>query len=143
MCPGECSVATTSSDPSSETATSPVCAMLGSTITESTSTGVGPLTSQIMIALPRAPSRVPHVDVYAVFPRTDSSALNRAAYVPWPVTRIAVVPMTGRPVVGAPFVATHDGSRRGPEESPHAAARTEATVVASTDRRYDVRSGMK
>jgi hypothetical protein len=63
MLPGESSVATTSSDPSSETATSPVVAMFGCTITESTSVGVVPLTSQIMIALPCAPLRVRHVDV--------------------------------------------------------------------------------
>jgi hypothetical protein len=63
MLPGDSSVATTSSDPSSETARSPVVATFGWTITESTSVGVGPLTSQIMIALPRAPLRLLHVDV--------------------------------------------------------------------------------
>jgi hypothetical protein len=63
MLPGAYSVATTSSVPSSDTATSPVVVMFGSTITESTTCGVVPLTSQIMIALPRTVPRFPHDDV--------------------------------------------------------------------------------
>src|SRR5918992_395976 len=76
-------------------------------------------------------------------PRTDSSAVNRPVYSPCPVTRIALVPLTGCPSTGAPVAATHDGSRRGPAVSPQAVARTEAIVVVRAARRWDTQRGMR
>src|SRR5690606_28363756 len=72
--PGASSVATTSSVPSSEIWTSPVV-VAPSMISESTSTGASPDTSQIFTALPTTPPRLPHVVVYAQPSRAATSAV--------------------------------------------------------------------
>src|SRR2546425_119163 len=72
------SVATTSSMPSSDTATSPVICTPEPASSESRSTGTLPLTSQTRTWLPGlVASDVDHVVVYATVPRTLNSAVNR------------------------------------------------------------------
>src|SRR5687768_10457845 len=79
------SIATTSSLPSSDTCTSP-SVLARCTISESISTGVDPLPSQIFTALPQERPRQLQVEVYTMLPSTATSAVVRSETTALPST---------------------------------------------------------